>query len=97
LGHLGLLRDDFYLYLLLSKSEQLNRCDAVVRSPTFRVNRGLHLITLLVVNLAIRLFDSVYFLFLGPAAQRGLRPPNSRVFVDHTQQCITVVRTPLDE
>jgi hypothetical protein len=49
---------------LLSKSELWNRCDSIDRSPTFRANRGFHSVTLLVINLAIREFCTVSFLFL---------------------------------
>jgi len=39
------------------------KCDAVVWSPTFRVNRGFHSVMLLVINLAIRVFCTVYLFF----------------------------------
>ena len=59
--------------LVLSKSDLLNRCDVVVRSANFRVNRGLRSLTLLAVNLAIRVLSTVYFsFFFGDAAQCGL-------------------------
>jgi len=39
----------------------------------------------------------IYIFFFGSAAtQRGSWPPHSRGFLDHTQRCTTVGRTPLD-
>jgi len=37
------------------------------------------------------------FFFCGSATQRRSWPPHSQGFLDHTQRCITVVRTLLDE
>jgi hypothetical protein len=48
--------------------------------------------------LFVHLMDHILcIIFSGSAAQRGLWPPRSRGFRDHTPRRATVCRTPLDE
>jgi hypothetical protein len=39
----------------------------------------------------------IIIIISGSAVQLGLWPPHTTRFLDHTQQCATVGRTPLDE